>query len=562
MTARKVEWSEFMSSLGAAVVAIGVFDGVHLGHQALLAATVAEAELQGTIAAAVTFDRDPDQVVSPESAAPQLLSLEDKIRFIGDTGIDVVLVIPFTPEVAHMQPYEFLHSVLSTALRPVALHVGRDFRFGARASGDLAVLESFGQTHGFQVTGHELVEVDGEPITSTRIRALVAGGEVAAASALLGRPPRLVGTVRRGRGEGAKLGFPTANVVPDEYAALPADGVYAGRALLAQGTSWASAISVGTPPTFPEARDYLEAHLIDYDGDLYDEAITLEFFERLRSQRPFASLPELTAAIAEDVEQALEIAGFDIEQDDDEFLDDESPVVADPAALEAAERAVMGFSMPLSCGSCASCAEEIVWEPVITVVDRASIGTGARGFMLAAPLEAAGIPYSWDPYAPEDRPSGLPGAGAFDQPFTLLVPQAELERALQLIEQSERQEAQPASGDDLPGVDGTPWIEDAALLEAAESAARTADPDESEPIDWDSWVPLLIDQPNDRTRLMGLEFALTAVGIPVKWDPYSPARAGALDRGFFRAPVFTLAVPADRFVEAQSVIEHHEPQAD
>ncbi len=307
-----VEWCEQLHAMGDAVVAIGVFDGVHVGHQTLLQATVAEARLLGARAVAVTFDRDPDQVVAPETAAPQLLTLADKLRYIEETGIDMILVIPFTLDVAAMSPQVFLENVLVVAMRPVALHVGRDFRFGAKASGDLGVLEQFGKARGFSVTGHDLVEVGGEPITSTRIRRLVASGDLGSAAELLGRAPRVSGTVRRGRGEGAGLGFPTANVLPEPYAALPADGVYAGRVVFADGSAWAAAVSVGTPPTFPDARDYVEAHLVDFEGDLYDQVLTIEFLERLRPQQAFATLADLTAAIAADVERALDIAGFDL----------------------------------------------------------------------------------------------------------------------------------------------------------------------------------------------------------------------------------------------------------
>lgn len=331
-----------MPSLGAAVVAIGAFDGVHLGHQSLLRDAVADAAARGVRAVAVTFDRDPDQIVSPETAAPQLLTLTDKLEFIGHSGVDAILVVPFTQALCEMSPEGFLDSVLIGALRPVCVHVGRDFRFGTRATGDVTALLRLGLSRNFEVVGHELVANDGAPVTSTRIRAFVAAGEMVTAAELLTRPPRVTGRVQRGRGEGARIGFPTANVAPVPFAALPADGVYAGRALLEDGSVWACAISVGTPPSFPEARDYLEAHLIDFEGDIYEQPITLEFFERLRGQRPFDSLDELTDAIAADVDAALEIAGFEAEEDsgndDADLLSDGSPVVDDPTALEEAAR--------------------------------------------------------------------------------------------------------------------------------------------------------------------------------------------------------------------------------
>jgi len=590
VNARVITWSQAMRSLGDAVIAIGVFDGVHVGHRALLCDTVADAHARGVASVAVTFDRDPDQVVAPETAAPQLLNLADKLLFIAETGVDNVLVIPFTSDVAEMAPEAFLDSVLLKALRPLAVHVGRDFRFGSRATGDAGTLERVGMTRGFQLVGHELITADGLPVTSTRIRRLVAEGDIAAASRLLGRQPRVSGTVRRGRGEGASLGFATANVTPDPYAALPADGVYAGRALLIGGDVWTSAISVGTPPSFPEARDYLEAHLIGYDGDLYDQPITLEFFERLRDQMSFASLADLTAAIAADVDRALESAGFEpgdetatvsaypedevIEWDpnpitafvdrflgptddvdlNDEMLPDGSPLVADRAALAAAELAAAG--LPSSgCGSCSSCAEDEAWVPVLTTVDRSAISAGAHAFLLAAPLDVAGIPYVWDPYAPEDRPSSLPGAGAYEQPFTLLVPASELEAARALIEAPADEGALASESDDRPESDEEPWVDDPELLETAEQSVRLHSARDATPIDWESWIPLLADQPYDRRRLLGFQHTLESLGIPVKWDPFSPAETLLLKRGFFQPNVFTLAVPTDRFEEAQAALE-------
>jgi riboflavin kinase/FMN adenylyltransferase len=309
MSARIAGWQPDMPPLGRAVVAVGVFDGVHLGHQALLRDTVADARSRGVEAIAVTFDRDPDTVVSPSTAAPQLLTLDDKLGAMSRTGIDSILVVPFTAEISQLEPEEFLERVLLRALTPLAVHVGGDFRFGHKAAGDVTVLERFGLAHGFEVDPHELVSVAGEPVTSTRIRRLVADGDVAQATGLLGGRPCVTGKVHRGRGEGAGLGFPTANVVPAPFAALPGDGVYAGRAILADGSSWPCAISVGTPPTFPQARDYLEAHLIGFGGDLYDQPITLEFWERLRPQRGFSSLGDLAAAIRADVDRARAILG-------------------------------------------------------------------------------------------------------------------------------------------------------------------------------------------------------------------------------------------------------------
>ena len=299
---RVITFDSHTSSLGPSVFAIGVFDGVHLGHQALIAATVADARERACAPVVVTFDRDPDQVVTPDSAAPQLLTLEDKCTFLGQAGADTVLVVPFDAAVAAMSPAAFTDSVLMQALSPVTAHVGIDFKFGHFAEGDIATLAQLGSDRGFDVIGHDLVAHDGAPVTSTRIRALVASGDVAAANVLLDRAHRVSGRVVHGRGIGVSLlGIPSANITPHRFAALPADGVYAGRVSTA-GATYPAGVSVGIPPTFPEARDVLEAHLIGFDGDLYGHEVTVEFVERIRGQQPFRTPEELAEAIRSDLD--------------------------------------------------------------------------------------------------------------------------------------------------------------------------------------------------------------------------------------------------------------------
>jgi riboflavin kinase/FMN adenylyltransferase len=282
-------------------VAIGVFDGVHVGHQALVRDTVALARTEHVRSAVVTFDRDPDQVVSPMTATAQLLDLDDKLSLLALQGPDVVVVVPFTDRLADTPPLVFLDEVLLQTMTPVAVAVGRDFRFGHRAEGDVDVLLRYGAEHGFDVLAHELVRDDDGPVTSTRIRRLIEAGDVAKAAVLLGRPHRIHGVVVRGRGEGAELDVPTANLVTAPFAALPAHGVYAGRVEL-DGTTYPAAISVGPPPSFPEATAELEAHLIGFRGDLYGRTMSVEFLEHLRPQRRFDRAAELAGAIRDDIE--------------------------------------------------------------------------------------------------------------------------------------------------------------------------------------------------------------------------------------------------------------------
>jgi len=304
---RTIAFERGMDSLGPAVACIGVFDGVHLGHQALVRETIRIAGEAGVASVVITFDRDPDRVVVPERAAPQLLEIEDKISFLGEVGSDIVLVVPFDVTVATMPPAAFVETVLLTACAPVAVIVGRDFRFGRNAEGDVGTLAALGARHGFVASAFDLIEHAGAPVTSTRIRGLVASGDVAGASALLGRPHRVRGRSVVGRGEGIALGVPTANVRPHNYAAVPADGVYAARATVL-GHTYVAGVSVGVPPTFPEALDAVEVHLLDFHGDdLHGEEIAVDFVERLREQRRFETAAELTEIIEADLATIREL---------------------------------------------------------------------------------------------------------------------------------------------------------------------------------------------------------------------------------------------------------------
>lgn len=302
-------WQPGMPPFGRAVAALGVFDGVHLGHQALVRDAVLLARAQEAGSVVVTFDRDPDQVVAPASASPQLLDLDQKLSLLAGLGPDAIAVMPFTTELARTPPLVFLDEVLLDAMAPVSVVVGCDFRFGHHAEGDVDALVRYGADHAFTVVAHELVSLEGAPITSTRIRALVGSGDVTGAARLLGRPHRVRGTVHHGRGEGATIGFATANLSVDPYAALPASGVYAGRVEV-DGVTHAAAISVGAPPTFPGATDDFEVHVIGYDGDLYGRSLSVEFLQRLRDQRAFSSAEDLAEAISQDVARTRDVAGL------------------------------------------------------------------------------------------------------------------------------------------------------------------------------------------------------------------------------------------------------------
>ncbi len=470
-----------------------------------------------------------------------MLTLADKLGCIADTGVDVILVVPFTPALAEMAPESFVDSVLLSAMRPLSVHVGRDFRFGSHATGDVGTLQRMGLGHGFEVRPHDLVASGGAPVTSTRIRSLVAAGDVVAAAALLCRRPRVAGIVHRGRGEGAKLGFPTANVMPVPYAALPADGVYAGRAILEDGIEWAAAISVGTPPTFPDARDYLEAHLVGFEGDLYDQTITLEFFERLRSQQAYASIEDLTSAIAGDVTAALEIAGFE-DTDEDEFSDEDieytdEDLVDDPAALAAAEALVAEYDpndvFDSVDGEWAEVLDSIV---VSNILD----APGWTAFMITSPLDAAGIPHVWDPYEPGSMPPHNPVPIQIIQPFRLLVPETNLAEAQRILSEADGADGErsvDSVGDDITADPIASPVSDPAALAAAEAAVRQLT-EESAPDSDDELVTLVSDLPLDTLRLQAIDARLSAAGVSaVSGSVPAAGSTAASRRALRREPV-------------------------
>lgn len=307
MTTGVVTFEQGMLPLGPAVAAIGVFDGVHIGHQALVRACRERASSEGVSSIVITFDRDPDRVVAPDRAAPQLQELADKLAALADLGVDSVVVVPFDAGVAAMTPERFVDEVLLTACTPVAVFVGQDFRFGRAATGDVAALRELGQTRSFAVEPQPLVHAQGAPVTSTRIRTLIASGDVAGAARLLGRPHRVRGTVEHGRGIGARLGAPTANLRTHGYAAIPASGVYAAWAQLGTHRMQA-AVSVGAPPTFPEVHDGVEVHLLGYEGPgLHGREIAVDFVARLRDLARFETEASLAKAIAADVTRVRDI---------------------------------------------------------------------------------------------------------------------------------------------------------------------------------------------------------------------------------------------------------------
>jgi riboflavin kinase/FMN adenylyltransferase len=273
-------------------VAVGVFDGVHLGHREVIAGS-------DTV---LTFDPHPLAVIAP-AAAPKLLTrLDTKAELVETLGAREMVVIPFDEAFARQSAQEFVDRVLVERLGATHVSVGRNFRFGHKAAGDAALLAA---DERFETRVVELVEVEGETVSSSHIRGLVAAGEVGHAVAFLGRPFQVRGEVVRGDGRGRELGFPTANLVPDERLVRPDQGVYA---CLANGRP--AAVNIGVRPQFETGRGVLiEAYVIDFDGDLYGTELRLDFLQRLRGEKLFSTVEALVQQIGRDVQRAREVAG-------------------------------------------------------------------------------------------------------------------------------------------------------------------------------------------------------------------------------------------------------------
>ncbi|MFC0028302.1 bifunctional riboflavin kinase/FAD synthetase [Micromonospora chaiyaphumensis] len=294
---------------GRSVVTIGVFDGVHKGHQATIGHAVARARELGVKSVVVTFDPHPAEVVRPGSHPAVLTEPARKAELIEALGADVLCVVPFTPEFSRLPAEAFVHDILVEHLHAALVVVGDNFRFGHRAAGDVALLERLGRTFGFGVEGGPLVSEAGTVFSSTYIRSCVDAGDVAAAAAALGRPHRVEGVVVRGDQRGRELGYPTANLLTHRYAAVPADGVYAARLVRRGGEPLAAAVSIGTNPTFSGRERRVEAYALDFTGDLYGERLALDFVAHLREQRTYDAIEPLVAQIAEDVERTRRAVG-------------------------------------------------------------------------------------------------------------------------------------------------------------------------------------------------------------------------------------------------------------
>jgi riboflavin kinase / FMN adenylyltransferase len=288
------------------VVTIGNFDGVHRGHQVLLRRAVDAAHDLQVRPVAVTFHPHPAAILRPGAEPPALQPVEDRVHHLLEAGVDLVLVLPFTRELASLGPHVFVEQVLVDRLRAVQVIVGSNFRFGRKASGNVVTLNDAGATYGFHTEAVTLLDLDGIPISSTAVRDHLDRGDVAWANRALGRTFSLAGEVVPGDGRGRTIGVPTANLaVPDEQL-VPANGVYAGHAEI-DDERFPCVTNVGVRPTFDGQTRTVEVHLLDAERDLYGRHLRVGFAHRLRDERRFADVDELVARIRADIDDAREL---------------------------------------------------------------------------------------------------------------------------------------------------------------------------------------------------------------------------------------------------------------
>ena len=297
-----------------AVITIGAYDGVHLGHRAVIDQVRRRAAEVDAKSVVVTFDRHPASVVRPESAPRLLTSVDQKMELLESTGIDAVVIVPFDTEQAAESPESFVDRVLVQCLKTRIIVVGEDFHFGRHRDGNVDLLRKIGVEADFDVEPVKLVQrLDGidEPVSSTAIRRALAGGDIKRANSMLGRPYEVGGEVFAGDQRGRLLGFPTANVAVPSGMCLPADGVYAGFYERPDGEVYGCAINLGRRPTFYEHADasLLEAHLLDVDLDLYGETARVRFQHFLRSERKFDGVDALITQLGLDVSSARDLLG-------------------------------------------------------------------------------------------------------------------------------------------------------------------------------------------------------------------------------------------------------------
>jgi riboflavin kinase/FMN adenylyltransferase len=298
--------ASFPVELTPSVTALGAFDGIHLAHAKILATTVERARALGVAALACTFHPPPAAVLRPERAPAPIAAPDENLARMARHGLDAAVVIPFTLEFSRLEAEAFVQAVLVDTLRVREVVVGYNHTFGRGARGTAALLRQLGDRHGFVAHVVPPLQVDGQTVSSSAIREALRDGDLGRARAFLGHPYLASGPVLRGAGRGRTLGFPTANLRPDRPLIL-APGVYAAWASWSGGQA-AAVVNVGYRPTFGENDYWVEAYLLDFDGDLYDETLTLSFVERIRAEMKFESADALTRQVAADIETGRRLA--------------------------------------------------------------------------------------------------------------------------------------------------------------------------------------------------------------------------------------------------------------
>jgi riboflavin kinase / FMN adenylyltransferase len=298
------------ADLGPTAVTIGVFDGVHRGHQALLARVAEEARARDLLPGAITFDRHPMKVVRPGSDPKLLSTLRQRVDLLGECGMAFVLVLQFTPKLSRMAAEEFAVKVLLETVQARVVVVGHNFRFGHRAAGDARLIAELAEPRGVQVINLPLDDDAGDAVSSTRIRAALADGDVEAAARLLGRPYAVEGHVVRGAERGRLLGIPTANLRVPARLVLPGKGVYAGHLQVRGGEPLPAVSNVGVSPQFGGNELRVETYVLDFDGDLYGQRVRVSFEHRLRDETVFTDVAALVSQMHQDVALARRLLGL------------------------------------------------------------------------------------------------------------------------------------------------------------------------------------------------------------------------------------------------------------
>ena len=299
------DWKRGPLAGDSTAISVGNFDGLHLGHQKILASLVDEARTKGLRAVVITFDPHPVKVLRPVAAPALIETLAQRLAGLEQIGIDAALVLQFDAALANVSPEDFVERILVDAMHAKRVLVGANFRFGHKHAGDVRLLEKTGVTKGFAVQMVDPVQVDGAVVSSTRVRQAIAAGDVRHATRLLGRPFALTGQIRRGDGRGSKVVFPTLNLVPEQEL-LPANGVYATQTKL-RGLKYDSVTNVGARPTFNGKDSTVESHLLNFNDELASGRLEVEFIERLRAEQKFQSAAELKAQIGRDIDAARQI---------------------------------------------------------------------------------------------------------------------------------------------------------------------------------------------------------------------------------------------------------------